>query len=148
MELIVSLSIKFERSNFYFILVQSEVLSVRSVMFVKHITSYALVVPRSRKCAPSVILVLNKDNNPKKSDDAATRSDSSKVGDVFPSTSLDEYANKSGRVDGIVGLGNVPDHVHHDDDESGHGSDEDHSGDDEHDFRQGSGANESSTLPK
>lgn len=77
---------------------------------------------------------MNKDNNPKKSDDAATKSESSKVGDVFPSTSLEEYANKSGRVSGIVGLGNVPDHVHDDDDESGHGSDEDHSGDDEHDL--------------
>ncbi|KAJ0231701.1 hypothetical protein HA466_0295730 [Hirschfeldia incana] len=29
-------------------------------MFVKHITSYALVVPRSRKCVPSVILLPSK----------------------------------------------------------------------------------------
>ncbi|KAG2327511.1 hypothetical protein Bca52824_010239 [Brassica carinata] len=29
-------------------------------MFVKRITSYALVVPRSRKCVPSVILLVSK----------------------------------------------------------------------------------------
>ena len=80
---------------------------------------------------------MNKDSNPKKSDEEATRSDSSKVGDVFPSTSLEEYANKSGRVSGIIGHGSVPDHGHVVDDEedddvaSEPELDDDHSGDDE-----------------
>lgn len=88
---------------------------------------------------------MNKDNQPKKSDEAATRSDSSKVGDVFPSTSLEEYANKSGRVSGIIGHGSVPDHGHdHHEDASEPESDEDHSGDDEHDLREDNDANEPS----
>lgn len=92
---------------------------------------------------------MNKDNKPNKSDEEATRSDSSKVGDVFPSTSLEEYANKSGRVSGIIGHGSVPDHGHDDDDDdaSGPESDEDHNGgDDEHDLREDSDANEPSQL--
>lgn len=89
---------------------------------------------------------MNKDNNPKKSDEAAaTRSDSSKVGDVFPSTSLEEYANKSGKVSGIVGHGSVPDHGHvveddeeEDDDDVGSEPelDEDHCGDDDDELQK------------
>lgn len=92
---------------------------------------------------------MNKDNKPNKSDEAATRGDSSKVGDVFPSISLEEYANKSGRVSGIIGHGSVPDHSP-DDDASGPDSDEDHSGgdDDEHDLHEEGSANEPSQEQK
>lgn len=87
---------------------------------------------------------MNKDNQPKNSDEDVTRSGSSKVGDVFPSTSLEEYANKSGRVSGIVGHSHVADDENDDDDcgASEPESDEDHSGDDEHDLREDSDANE------
>lgn len=95
------------------------------------------------------LIQMNKDNQPKKSDEAATRSDSSKVGDVFPSTSLEEYANKSGRVSGIIGHAGVPDHGNDDNgDARGPESDEDQSGDDEHDLREDSDANEPSQQQK
>ncbi|CAH2055312.1 unnamed protein product [Thlaspi arvense] len=102
----------------------------------------------------TLLRAMNKDSQPKNSDEAATRSDSSKVGDVFPSTSLEEYANKSGRVSGIVGHGSVPDHGHghvddnDDDDASEPESDEDHGGDDEHDLRQDSDAHDPSQQEK
>ncbi|CAH8313457.1 unnamed protein product [Eruca vesicaria subsp. sativa] len=80
----------------------------------------------------TLLRAMNKDNNPKKSDEeAATRSGSSKVGDVFPSTSLEEYANKSGKVSGIVGHGSVPDHVHVVDDEEDDDVASDGDGDDD-----------------
>lgn len=80
---------------------------------------------------------MNKDSNPKKSDEEATRSDSSKVGDVFPSTSLEEYANKSGRVSGIVGHGHVVDDEEDDDDVASEPElDEDHSGDDDDELQK------------
>lgn len=91
---------------------------------------------------------MNKDSQPKKTDEAATRSDSSKVGDVFPSTSLEEYANKSGRVSGIIGHGSVSNHAREDDDASEPESDEDHIGDDEHDLREDSDTHESSQQEK
>lgn len=95
----------------------------------------------------TLLRAMNKDNKPNKSDEEASRSDSSKVGDVFPSTSLEEYANKSGRVSGIIGHGSVPDHAH--DDASGPESDEDDNvGDDEHDLREDSDENEQSQLQK
>lgn len=81
---------------------------------------------------------MNKDNQPKNSDEDVTRSGSSKVGDVFPSTSLEEYANKSGRVSGLVGHSHVADDENDDDD---CGASEPES-DDEHDLRQDSDANE------
>ncbi|KAL1211367.1 hypothetical protein V5N11_023387 [Cardamine amara subsp. amara] len=101
----------------------------------------------------TILRAMNKDSQPKKSEEAATRSDSSKVGDVFPSTSLEEYANKSGRVSGITSHGIVTDHGHDDDEDddvvaSGPESDEDHSGDDEHDLREDSEANEPSQQQK
>lgn len=81
----------------------------------------------------TLLRAMNKDSNPKKSDEEATRSDSSKVGDVFPSTSLEEYANKSGRVSGIIGHGHVVDDEDEDEDDvaSEPELDEDHSGDDD-----------------
>jgi hypothetical protein len=94
----------------------------------------------------TLLRAMNKDNQPKSSDEDVTRSGSSKVGDVFPSTSLEEYANKSGRVSGIVGHSHVADDENDDDDDCGASepeSDEDHSGgDDEHDLREDSDANE------
>ncbi|XP_010460417.1 PREDICTED: uncharacterized protein C9orf85 homolog isoform X1 [Camelina sativa] len=93
----------------------------------------------------TLLRAMNKDNKPKS--DEATRSDSSKVGDVFPSTSLEEYANKSGRVSGSIGHGIVSDHGH-DDEASGPESDEDRTGDDEHDLREDSDATEPSQLQK
>ncbi|KFK37679.1 hypothetical protein AALP_AA3G014700 [Arabis alpina] len=89
----------------------------------------------------TLLRAMNKDSQPKNSDEDVTRSGSSKVGDVFPSTSLEEYANKSGRVSGIIGHGSVPNLVHEDASEPE--SDEDHNDNDEHDLREDSDANES-----
>lgn len=97
----------------------------------------------------TILRAMNKDSKPKNTDEAATRSDSSKVGDVFPSTSLEQYASKSGRVSGILAHGSLPDHGHDDDDDeeegaSGPESEGNHSGDDENDLREDSDANEPS----
>ncbi|XP_010525123.1 PREDICTED: uncharacterized protein C9orf85 homolog [Tarenaya hassleriana] len=80
----------------------------------------------------SLLRAMNKENNPKKSDKAPTRNDG-KVGDIFPSISLEEYAN-SGRISKI-GNSSVRDQDHDDDDDeeedaSGPDSDEDHAVDD------------------